>query len=493
MSANLYIKQAVISALCEHPDQEKYRSRAFAGDSLAAVAEALAGKGAAISKQDFFTPDERGNYIIDTPGFWRNFDRIRDMLAARGERFETQDFLFTLNESQRRTLLSSAGAEGTRKIFTEAVWRGRFDEMESLWYKVPMPIRTGFGNDGNLPLALKRSLLAAEGRRLPEDGLARAGMTPADVAGAFAERGDFDAFLRRLTQAGERLRKEYLLLRNPQGDTCFAGKGAWDRYARVSEILAAQGERLEVEDFIRQVGPANNILTRAATHHALGHVFTPALWKNRLDDMLQLWGYVLDAWKIPPFTRNDFDLSYAEAESLTYRESLGAKHIEGKQDLLRPLNRGGTPVLGLGLKAVWDNIDDVNAQLAQKGERITVADLRRPSGLLGHSCLITAVKLGRFAAVVSIARASGEALKLEDFMTKDHHGETLLSILAARKELPLVFSPDLWAGRVPDMKTLWGQVSHKDRAQVDIQKAEVAAKQATLQKKSNNAFKIKPR
>lgn len=493
MSANLYIKQAVISALCDHPDQEKYRARAFTGENLATVADALAGKGVAITKQDFFTPDERGDYIIDTPGFWRNFERIRDLLAARGEKFDANDFLFEMNATQRRTLLSTAGSEGTRKIFTDAVWRGRFDEMESLWYKVAMPVRREFGADGNIPLSIKRALLSAEGRNLPEDRLARAGLTPADVQSAFRERGDFEALLRRLAQNGDRLRKEYILLRNPQADTCFAAQNAWDRYPQVARILAASNERLEVADFIRQVGVANNILMRAANHKALGHVFEPELWANRLDDMMQLWGYVLEAWKIPPFTRNDFDLAYAEAESMTYMPVLESSGWTRKADLVTPLNHEGTPVLALGLKKFWEQAEDILPLLAQKGERVTVADLRRPSGQLGHSCLMSAVKFGRFAAVVSIARTGGEPLKLEDFLAKDHHGETMLSILAARKELPLVFSPELWAGRVADMKTLWGQVSHKDRAQVDIQKAEVAAKQATLQKKSNSAFKIKPR
>lgn len=493
MSANTYIKQAVIAALCEHPAQEKYRARAFAGDSLKALTEALSGASVVITKQDFFTPDEDGNILIDTAGFWRNLDKIEAMLAARGERFDTDDYLQPIGGGYpRRTLLTSAAQHGALdKIFNQKNWRGRFDEMECLWFKLPYPARRENGTDGTVPLPLKRALLSAEGKTAPEDRLSRAGLTPNDIQAAFRERGNFEALLQRLGNAGDYLRKEYLLLVDHNGSTCFADNNAWNRYPQVAAQLAAHGERLTVADFIRQVGTASNILTRAAEAKALDRVFAPELWEGRLKEMLELWSHMREAWKVPPMTMNDFDLVYADAESRTYAPVLHNGGWNKKADLLSPLNDAGKPVLGLGLKQFWEQAGDVLPVLASAGQAVTLADLRRPSGETGHSCMMHAVKFGQFKHVAGIARAGQDELSLDDFLAKDRHGNTMLSILAARKELPLVFVPELWAGRVNDMKTLWSQVRPNDRSQVDMAKVEIATKQATLKKQNKSAFKIK--
>lgn len=497
MTGSTFIKQAVIASLCDHPDQEKYRARAFAGDSLSAVTDALAGNGVALTKRDFFVPDENGAYLIDTPGFWKNFAKIRALLSRGNERFDADDFLFALKADGTRTLLSSAVENAAlSEIFNTDVWRGRYDEMERLWYKVmPLPARREFaGTDGTIPLALKRSVLQTENRVAPEDRLARANLTPADVHAAFRERGDFESLTRRLAAAGDYLRKDYLLMLDHLGNTCFSAQNAWVRYPQVAAVLAAHGEQLDVVDFIRPIGFANTIIARAAEHHALDKVFAPELWAGRLVDMLSLWSHVLDAWKIESMTRQAFDLAYADAENRTYAPVIDFAALHGKQDLLRPLNDGeAQPVLGLGLRSFWAQSATLLPQLAKQGEPVTMSDLRRTSGYMNHSCLISAAKFGHFRQVVSIAAAGNDPLLLSDFTTRDSHNETLLSILASRKELPLVFAPEIWAGRLSDMRTLWAQVRPADRAQINFEQVIIATKQATLKKKSRPDLKIGPK
>ncbi len=496
MTGSTYIKQAVIASLCEHPNQDKYRARAFAGDGLSAMTDALAGHGVALTKRDFFTPDENGVYLIDTPGFWANFEKIRTLLAKGNERFDAEDFLLPLQPVNTRTLLQSAiQYKGLGQIFTAPVWTGRFNDMELLWYKVPYLERKELtGADGTIPLPLKRTLLQAEGRVAPEDRLAAAKLSAADIHTVFRERGDFESLSRRLTTAGDYLRKDYLLLLDHLGDTCFASQNAWQRYPQLAETLARHGEQFEVVDFIRQVGSRNNIIARAAEHRALDKVFAPQLWVGRLGDMLTLWNHLSPGWKNAPLRPADFDLAYADAESRTFAPLLDFTALHNKQDLLLPLNGADAqPVLGLGLQAFWAQAITLLPLLAKQGEPVQLRDLRRISGQLGHSCLITAAKCGSFRQVVGIARASGEPLTLEDFMSRDMHDNTLLTILAERKELALVFTPELWAGRLADMRNLWAQVRHADRAQIDMQQVEIAVKQATLKKHSRPGLKIKPR
>ena len=110
MSGGRYIKQAIIAALCEHPDQEKYKTRAFSGENLEKVMEALAEQRNKLTKEDFFTQDDEGKYLIDTPGFWRNFDKVLAIVNKAGDKFTMDDFKKPLgpNEDSRSLLARTA-------------------------------------------------------------------------------------------------------------------------------------------------------------------------------------------------------------------------------------------------------------------------------------------------------------------------------------------------------------------------------------------------
>lgn len=110
MSGGRYIKQAIIAALCEHPEQETYKTRAFSGENLNQVMEALAEHKNKLTKADFFTPDDEGRMIIDTPGFWKNFGKVQEIVAAAGDSFRLEDFTTPVTPNGRddsRTMLVS--------------------------------------------------------------------------------------------------------------------------------------------------------------------------------------------------------------------------------------------------------------------------------------------------------------------------------------------------------------------------------------------------
>lgn len=493
MSGGRYIKQAIIAALCEHPDQEKYKTRAFSGENLNAMMEAIAEQGNKLTKADFLTADDEGKYIVDTPGFWKNFDKVQDIVTKAGEKFDIADFTKYLDKNETRTLLDSAKEHGgLAKLFTAKVWQGRFDDMERLWYKVPVPARRELSrNDGLLDPSLKRTMLAAEGRAMPEDSLAKAGLTPSDIRGAFQERGNYEEVVRKLSQAGDYLRKDYLLIPDSSGDTVFYYQGAWDKFDDISKNMRAHGEKFENTDFVRQVGYVSNILTRASERKALHRVFSADNWEGRLPEMLELWGQVKEGWKTASMTAKDFDTAYSEAESKTYAKQIDFKGFASKIDLTSPLEvNGSATILPIGLKAFWDSYVDADKRLAEVNSALTLGDLRQPSGYMGNSVLMGAAKFGHFDKVLDISKKSGEPLTVSDFLSKDRHGNTLLNILAERNQLAQVFSPDVWVGRVTDMKTLWTHVRINDRAQVNIEAAEIAAKQATLKQQSKDRFKL---
>ena len=496
MSGGKYIKQAIVAALCDHPDKDKYSARAFSGEGLDKTVNALSNTPHQLTKADFLTPDENGVFIIDTPGFWKNFEQIRLRLAKSGEYFTADDFLTTLSKDrfdQARTLLNSAADHHSlAKVFSEDVWRGRFEEMQRLWYKAPLVQRKrDLGGEGAIPLPLKRKLYQAEGRKVPEDRLIAAGLSVADIHQAFSTQGKYDELKRRLSMNGDYLRKEYLLLPDQMGNTCFENLEAWNRYPDIAKTLAQRGEPMEVADFIRQIGNAQTILGRACEKQGQEKVFEPSLWTGRLESMLDLWSRMLPAWKLP-MPDAKFHLFYAQAEDHTYGRLLDATRLSGKQDLLQPLGEGKSAVLPLALKTFWDNhAVEAAKELRAAGQPIMLADLRQPSGALGHSCLMTAAKLGHFRTVVDMARLSGEKLTLDDFMSRDNSGTTLLANLASRQELALVFTADMWVGRVTDMRKLWTSLRQQDRLNINFDKLELAVQQETLRQKAKSGPKVK--
>lgn len=499
MSGAKHIKQAIIASLCDHPDAEIYVKRAFS-DHLDTVMEAMAKERQYLTKADFLTTtDDNGKLMIDSGRAWKNFDKILRAIHSNGDRLTYQDFTNPLFFDKRtRSLLEIAEAHYSLNIvFTADVWQGRFEEMERLWFKLPCPTRIDTGkNQGLIPADIKRKVFAAAGRTTPEDRLANAGFSLSLIAEAFMAGGSVQETNARLKRAGDYLRKEYVMLPDSSGDTLFYRSSSWEKFEALLGILKENGERFEVADYIHQISLTKSILGRAAEHKALNAVFKADHWVGRLPDMLELWSkHVLEGWRVPPMTSRDFDNAYAEAESRTYFDAFQASSVTGKADLLKPLTpvcANEKPVLPLGLKTVWDNFDAIQAHLAQQGERLSLSDLRTISGQRQESCLISAVKAGHFKKAIDVVKKNGEAITLDDFLSRDSQGNTLIDVLAEKKQLSLAFAPEMWAGRLQDMRALWSNVALAQRQQIDFQSMEVRAKQETLKQKKPAIFKLQP-
>jgi len=497
MSNGIYIKQAIMASLCEHPRAKEYMERAFSQDNIQSGIEALKDT-QSLKIADIFIPDDDGLFIIDNAASWKNFDKLVKVINANKESFTFEEFSKPLGKNGRSLIDMAIEHSALDKVFSLDLWKGNFDEMERLWYRVPVPHRKAvFSNEGLIPLDLKRELFEYEGRITPEDRLLKSGLRPVDVYQAFSNRRSFDELNTKLESNGDYLRKEYVMIVDVSGNTIFDHRAvAWNFYDEFIKDLQKHGEKMEVTDFVRQVSYAHNVFSRAAEHRVLNKVFNPNHWEGRLDDMLELWGAALDGWKISPMTVSDFDNAYLKAENLTYAETFKELKFKGKSDLLKPLNsteNGEKPVMPLGLKCLWDSFEEIQTSLNNVGDRLTVSDLRIKTGQMENTFLITAVKLGHFDKVVKLSKSSNEKITLDDFLSKDHHGNSLLEILAEKNQLAEVFNPDIWVGRVTEMQTLWSNVGAMHRTQIDFSKMSVKAKQATLisKKSSGVVFKQK--
>lgn len=485
MDAERYMKQAVIAKLCDHPDKDAYIKRVFSDDNVMN----MLGMTAKLTKADLFMPDDAGKFIIDTPGFWNNIAKIADLLQKEsGEYFTIEDFIRPLTgvDGDANLLASAARCNLMAKLFSPEVWMGRFEEMETLWYHVGiMHRRNVFNAEGTIDLDVKRRMLAAEGREMPEDRLAKAGLIANDIVRMCIAPDGYHTVKAKLVAAGDYLRKEYLLLTDRDGDNVFYQKNVWANYLDIVGDLHRHNQRFEVEDLLRVYGTRHSILGRAAESQSLHLILTPAHWADRLDDMMELWGHFAPGWKIGSASPAAFDMLYAEAQDMAYAPLLNVQKIEKRAELLTPIaddTVSGKAVLPLALKSVWENIVSITAAIAKQGERLTLDDLRQKSGAQQYSCLMSAAKMGYFDDVVKIMKSARATFNAQDFLEKDQHGVTLLQTLADQRRLWQVFEPDQWVGRLAEMKALWAHVKVTDYSQVDIRKIEVEVKQLTLSK-----------
>ncbi|MGM0422534.1 MAG: hypothetical protein ACQEQL_05480 [Pseudomonadota bacterium] len=469
MTNRKLLKHAYIATLCEHTSAQAYQDRVFAVQNLDELAKQLEDAGEKITKADFFTGDEQGLRFLDSASGWRNFDKIIDIVEKNGEKFEAEDFLQVVGH-RGRTFLDSAGEhDALDKIFQAKLWMGNFKAVEKLYYEVPTGRRSLFRDEGRL-LNIKREIAAAEGREIREDQLARLSIDWKDFPRMFSQPGGIER-LRMLTDQlernGEKLTKEDVLLTDHEGDTLFYKQEVWEHFTEIQSMLARNGEALDVADYIEKKGSRPSILERACENGALDKVFDPQFWAGRLSSMVELWEHLLPMEK-SDLGHDEFARLLNKAENLTYGDVFNVDDVKNIKDLTQPIAiEGDAKVFPLSLDTVWDNIDDLMERLAKNKQSIKMQHMRQISGCAKKPIFEMAIKNGHLDKLIKVAKKSGEGFAVEDLLKKDDSGMTMLDVIGHRKQLSTLFDPELWAGRISDMKALWSQVPINQKSQLD--------------------------
>ena len=463
-------KQAIIAELCGHPDAEKLKAAAFPPDEPYDLGQIFARASASLTKDDFFVPFPDGKCPLDSAQAWKNFSQIEKVVSERGQRFEPADFTRPIGANERTLLKSAEEHDALGQIFSVSMWKGRLEEMEDLWFFVTAPKRKVFNNlNGILPV--KRDILAEEGKIPREDVLIKAGIDPREMSLLFSVEGRFDDYQKKLAAIGEKLCKADIFVVDGDGDTFMYSKLSWNQYDKVIDMMKKNGEQMEVGDFLFKRGTRLSILGRAAEAQSLDKVFKPEHWVDRVEDMIKLWAHTKPAWQMQLGNR-DFGECVAEAEDMTWGRKLKAadalNDVRALTSRLSADDGALSPVVPLGLKSVWTQIDSITEALGLRGQKLTLDDLRKVSGHQETPVMVTAAQAGRFDKVVSLLESSGEKLTADDFLAKGKGGKTLIQTLAEKRQLKLAFSDKIWVGRIKEMQWLWQHVPPSARGDIDF-------------------------
>lgn len=323
--------------------------------------------------------------------------------------------------------------------------------MEDAWYSIDKKKR-----EGKDFLAMKRTVAQMEGKELREDQLAKAGLEVRVVREA-VKGGTLAQSIEKLRARGDHLRLEDALLCDDDGDHVFTLRLSWDNFDKLCLEWKLHGEYPDTEFFQFSRAGRASIIQSAFDHNMQNRVFNKKVFDGRPDEMIRLYNSLSDHHK------QLIDLDYV-LEQMLEETSVDAVPVDSDLTVERLTDiiytppadmKSWKPVIGLGLKKTWDDITKIRGVLKNKGESLSMDDLRSASGLHGESCVLKAAQFDKFHEVLSIMRESGGQLTAEDLLSKQPGRESVLDVLLDKKQLDMLLKPDLWVRNVTTLGKIW--------------------------------------
>jgi hypothetical protein len=427
-----------------------------------------------LSKDALFEITATGLSFFRYDEVWDSLPKLAKQYEAQGTPLTVQDI--TDKRINEKSLLDLALTEKKLdKLFTPDLWKGQMKEMENLWFSISWNDRLSQNF-----LETRRLVAKASGKTLREDELRDMGINLTEFR-RWLKEGKLDLVKNALAKSGDHLRKDDVLLLDEKGDTIFESITAWHNLEEMHKELVKNGEPLCADDFMFKRGVRSTPLEKAIDHNQLHELFCPKIWVGRLDEMEMLWNEVPYNHQEKARISQKFDIQKAmlDTENMTYDQDGVADDMNTVESLTTPLNKNKeNPVLPLSLKAVWDKIDMVEAAIGQNNQKLNIENLREKSGYNGMSIMQIAAQYGHFEKVLEIIK--DDHLTVQDLIEQNKAGQTLISILAEKKQLDAVFNAEMWVGRVHDMMTVWENVPVTAQHEHDIQVTMQVANYLTL-------------
>lgn len=439
-----------------------------------------------IKKLDLFEAHRDGKSIFERDKTWENFPVFLQMLERSGERFEIAD-LKRVIVNDKSILDFAVEKKKLDKLMVPEIWKGRLSKMEELWFEIPKSDKTDYDF-----LNLRRKVAEATSHVLREDQLSSMGISTQEMKDALRDGGDkLEAVAQKLKENGDHLRKDDLFIFDADGDTVMNLPLFWKTFDQVALMLSDNGEALDVEDFLKHNGTRNSGLVAAENNTSsfnkgLTNLFNAAVWKGRPQAMLELYDHVKEE------KRSEIDLPAVLSEVIesTYEDVIDVDSGLSLADLVVPLadigeeKMSGYEFRALGMDFVWQKMDDIVAGLEASGEKITLADLKKPHGYGAETCLSSAVRKEHLHTVLDILEKNGERLSVEDLTNEDlEGGASLLEIIGESYQIPVLLTPELWQGHKDEFKQLWEALDDKYKSQVDEQDLISAVNRGSLRER----------
>ena len=422
--------------------------------------EAVKKAGETISLSEFLSSKHKGNALMNTKEAWVSFPRILSFFQDKGYVLRAADF-------PAEALSSAVKNNALSKIFDPVNWRGNFEEAEKLYFQIPSGHRMSHMTMDDF-VKFKRSVYELEGRITREDQLKSYGIdwrTIPDVFEKITGAKDIQKLAAKLRRNGDYLRKEDVFLTDKDGNNMMFHERAWTSFDIIVSLVHQSGDRFEVKDFLKKVGNRRSLIGRADEARALDKIFTEKVWGDRLPEMISLYR------SLKPVQRLDLDedaflQALQKAEDNLYGGLIDYKAAKLK-DILKPVAiLGNVRFYPLGLASTWEEWDQYS-DLLLNADSFDFDLLKTRSGYMDKTLFETALDSAHLDKVVTLLAHHNVAPPVEFLLKKDEMGQSLLTKIAARKQLDVLFTPDMWVGHEKEIKKLWASVPITEKAQVN--------------------------
>jgi hypothetical protein len=268
-----------------------------------------------------------------------------------------------------------------------------------------------------------------------------------------------------LKAKGDHLKKEDVLRTDETGKTIFDVAVSWEHLDQIIAVLNENNDPLTQQDFLTSKGSGRTMMKRACDFTKLNKIFCAQNWEGRLDEMMALWDYV------PEDKRSDvrIDALIVSIEDKTYSDMIDIDALD--QMSLKALTTPTLPeihsvrtlespyeIRPLGLQKTWHNIWAIEAALDQKGEAISIEDLRLTHGWFGDTCLQSAVNYGFLEVIIDRLRANGEWFNAKDLLDSEEGREDVLDIIIRQDKTDILMRAENWVGHPQLLTQVWGEL-----------------------------------
>lgn len=417
--------------------------------------------GVKITKDDLFSTTENDKSFFEYKQTWVNLGKLLNVMKENGEEIAPEDFRKPI-KGQKSALDMASDCSATEEIFVPEMWAGRREEMEKTWYAIDKWKRPKIDFDD-----VRIAVAKLEGKTLREETLKEMGIDPEDMYKAIKE-GKLDDMKAKLDAKGGHFTLDDAKLRDGDGDHALYAKAGWDKFDQLFAEWEAHGEIPDADFFLFKNGDRESIIDKAFTHTSQGKVFNATVFAGRPDEAVKLHSALKDDQKkkvdinalVSEIVENECGSQLLLDDSVSVEKLTEAMYVIGEGT-----EEGPSPIIPLGLKTVWENMERISAALGAKGESITMSDLRKPCGLGGDTCLHRAARFSAFDKVLDMIAKSGDKLSVDDLSAKNSNDESVLDILSETGQVDLLLDSNLWVGRTGDLAALWEQMPSETRVQ----------------------------
>lgn len=437
-----------------------------------------------LTKDDFFTTTTaKGKSFFEFKKTWENLRKIFDIVGKNGEKVTLADFKRVVSGSKNAIDLA-IDCKALEEIFIPEIWAGHSKEMEDLWFSIDKWKRPSKSFE-----ELRGQVARLEGRTLREDRLKTIGIAPTDMHTAI-KNGNIADMRKKLEAAGDHFRLDDAKICDTDGDHALQNATGWGKFEELYAEWEKHGELPDATFFQFRRGNRSSIIESAFTSNSEKKVFNAHVFAGRPEELLKLYHGLKDDHR----KKIDVKAVISEIIEKECADQIIVNDDLALEDLLNPIyvfdggEKGSITVTAIGLRKTWDNIDEIQQILSNKGEAITLDHLRKTIGVGGENCMLKAARFGHFDKVMQIAAQNGERLELDDLLTKSEGGKTLLGVLAETNNIGLLLKPELWVRRVNDLATLWENLPSpmKTEKKTEFMAVQTRANQLSLRELTRN-------